>query len=345
VETNAKFSAWPEQHTALSPAELEQSYGSGLVGAYEDPSATAELKNAFVRQTGFGSISEAAEANDWAGSGEGKLSIPFRIVESMYPGCFPGDAQTVGSCVSHSTKNALLISLCCDVASGLPDPITGKLERVPEVPPEGIKSGVLSAAPIYWARGFNSHGWSCSTAANVAVKSVGCVPMQNYEALGVDLTNINKQIECLYGSKKPPAEWQTEFAKYRAHSAVTADTANEIRDLLANGYGLSTCGGEGYSSTRDENGVSRRQGSWAHAMACIGCDDRAETVAKYGEPLFLILNSWGSWNSGGRRIMGTEFDIPVGSFWAKWGDVKRREFIAFSGVNGWPAKAIDNLLI
>jgi hypothetical protein len=51
----------------------------------------------------------------------------------------------------------------------------------------------------------------------------------------------------------------------------------------------------------------------------------------YKEPLALVQNSWGNWNDGSRRIFGTKLDIPIGSFWARWSDIKNREMIAVSG--------------
>jgi hypothetical protein len=77
-------------------------------------------------------------------------------------------------------------------------------------------------------------------------------------------------------------------------------------------------------------------------MACIGYDDRDEIKKKYGEPLVLILNSWGIWNGGGRRILGTDIDIPEGSFWTKWSEVKNRSCTAMSGAMGWPAKKLPS---
>jgi hypothetical protein len=76
-------------------------------------------------------------------------------------------------------------------------------------------------------------------------------------------------------------------------------------------------------------------------MAYTGVDDRDEVKAKYGGPLVLIQNSWGEFNSGPRRIMGTNIDIPIGSFWARWSDISRRYMCAFSSVAGWPARDID----
>jgi hypothetical protein len=81
---------------------------------------------------------------------------------------------------------------------------------------------------------------------------------------------------------------------------------------------------------------------WAHALAYLGVDDRPEIIERYGEPLVLVQNSWGQWNDGGRKILGTNINIPVGSFWAKWSDLKNRYMIAFSSVSGWPPKKLKS---
>jgi len=47
-------------------------------------------------------------------------------------------------------------------------------------------------------------------------------------------------------------------------------------------------------------------------------------------------------DDGPRRIRGTDIDIPIGSFWARWSDLKSREMIAVSGVPGWPPKKLKN---
>lgn len=337
-----QFTAWPEQHPQLDSNGLLMAYSAGWRGCFPNPEAKERVAAKLMSEHGYGSISDAAHANGWADSGAGKLVIPFVFIRKLWPKAFPGDAQQVGSCVSHSTKNAALLTLACELVSGKPDPVTGKLEGIPDVPPEGEESGVLSPAPIYWSRGYNGDGWSCGEAAERIVDTVGLVVAKNYPNLGVDLTNVTRSIEHLYGSKKPPEAWQTEFAAHKIHSVAEVGSFEELRDGLFNGYGASTCGSEGWSSTRNEDGVSKRSGSWSHAMACLGVDDRDTTKAKYGEPLVWNQNSWGNWNSGPLRIMGTEIDALPGGFWTTWSSYKRRDIFLLSNVAGWPARTLPS---
>ena len=136
-----------------------------------------------------------------------------------------------------------------------------------------------------------------------------------------------------------------------------------MRDLLYNGYGVTTCGGEGLDDQRDENGVSHRSGSWSHAMAYIAVDDRPWAKQTYGGPLVLDLNSWAAWNRGPRDIHDSASMVPVskkqlwidrgivnpatgnimipeGSTWVRYSEMRNRDMTAFSGVNGWPARVI-----
>lgn len=329
-----EFRFWPDDAVNLDAGDIQKHYESGCAGAYNDPAQ----HDAFVMFAGADAYG-VTNRYGLAGAGEGRLVIPFQYVLKHFPGCWPGPAQQRGDCVSHSTKNAALVTLACDIESGKPDEVTGVVEGVPEVDPEGISQGVLSSEGIYWYRGYSGDGWSCEAAARVACQDSALWLRNDYPELGVDLRKYSGSLAGKYGRSKPPSEFTEYGRKHLMRSATEGNSADEVRDLLANGFGWTTCGGEGYSSSRDENGVSVRKGSWAHAMACIGFDDRAEIKQKYGEPLALILNSWGKWNSGGRKILGTDIEIPEGSFWARWSHVKNRTFIALSGANGWPSRA------
>ena len=151
--------------------------------------------------------------------------------------------------------------------------------------------------------------------------------------------------------------------------ATTLNDKEARRDFIANGYGLSTCGSEGFSNKRDKYGVSRRQGSWAHAFEFCGFDDRPEIERLYGDTLELCNNSWATWNSGPRDIYNSaqyvpnvvslvskihklderaakqwliqqdilnestnSIMIPKGSWWARSKDVRNRSFIAKSSL-------------
>lgn len=332
------FQYWPAQAVDLSTDEVIAKYEAGFAGCYADPIARNNFRASVPWPDGW----QVSMANDWAGSGAGKLVAPFVFADKVFPGCWPASPQQRGDCVSHGTRNACLLTLMCEIVAGKPDEVTGRLEGIPELPAEGMRDGVLSTEAIYWFRDHGGDGWSCPHAASVACKESGLWLRKNYEELGVDLTRYSGKTAGLYGRESPPAKFLAVGQQHLVRTATELDSFETIRDFLHNGYGVSSCGSEGFSSTRDENGVSNRKGSWAHAMAYIGVDDRQEIKDKYGEPLVCVLNSWGKWNSGPRRVLGTNIEIPEGSFWAKWSDVKRRYAVAFSSVDGWPSKQLPD---
>lgn len=355
-----QFNDWPGDAVDLPTSKVQELYENGFAGCSYSQEATQRFYDGFAHPVGEEAVSKFGLAE----SGAGKLVIPYVHVLLAYPGCWPGrQGQARGDCVSWGTRNALLLTLCCDVAAGTPDQVTGKVEELPEVSAEGVADGVLSTEAIYWYRRHGGDGWFCPEAATVASKESGCLVRKDYPELGVNLTSYSGSTAGKYGRTPPPDTVGQVLRKNLAHQATEATNFETVRDLLANGYGCSSCGGEGFSDQRDEWGVSSRRGSWAHAMGVIGVDDRPTTHQAHGGPLVLILNSWAKWNRGGREIRDSRnlipaevaaayersglldpstkgLLIPEGSFWSRWADVSRREFLHFSGVNGWPRRKL-----
>lgn len=80
-----------------TPKELLNAYRSGLKGSVCDPEETAELL-ASLKTPLFG-----ATAYGLFGSGEGKLSLPFRSLLKFDPGFGPAERQTTGDCFAAGT--------------------------------------------------------------------------------------------------------------------------------------------------------------------------------------------------------------------------------------------------
>ena len=332
------FQHWKQDFDEAPVEQIVRMYESGFAGAGSDENAKADL----LSSVEYPDADAACHHFGIADSGAGKLSLTFPAIMQCYPGCLPGAAQQRGDCVSHSTKNAGLATMCCEIVAGTPDPETGRVETAPEISPEAIQAGAASSEAIYWWRDHGGDGWSCGHASSVIKNESGLWLRKNYPDFSVDLTRYSGRNAGLWGSRNPP-ENILQFGRQHLIRTVTECSSPEsIRDLIANGYGISSCGSEGYSSSRNEDGVSERRGSWAHAMAYLGFDDRDATKQKYGGPLVLVQNSWGNWNSGPTRIMGTNLDIPGGSFWAKWSSLSRRDAYAYSAFNGWPRQRLPN---
>lgn len=354
-----KYQDWPEDATDLHVDDVRRLYESGFAGAKYDPDALPRFRAAMPEPDG----EMVAHKYNMAGTGAGKLVIPFVHVLEMFPGCWPGkQGQGRGDCVSWGTRNSGLTTMTCDIVSGQADEVTGEYEGPPDVPPEGIADGVLSTEAIYWYRGYDGDGWSCPDAAVVACKKGALMIRQNYPDLGFDLTRYNSGTAGKYGRKSPPPAVEAVTSQHIIHKATDCNTFESARDFLYNGYGVSTCGDEGLADTRDANGVSHRSGNWSHAMAYIGADDRPWAHQTYGGPLVLDLNSWAAWNKGPRDIFDSaqyvppdktelwkkvgivnpstgNIMIPEGSTWVRFSEMKSREMIAFCGAKGWKSRA------
>lgn len=325
--------------------DVVASYETGFIGAYAPTYAQVEQFRMFIQEQGGTADGRmACQQYGLENSGKGKLILPFKEILNLYPDSLPGPAQGRGDCVSHSSKNAALGTMCCEITSGKPDPVSGKLEGAPEVSDVGRLAGVLSTEAIYNWRRHGGDGWSCVEAANVMLKESGLWLRKNYPEIEVDFTQYSARNAGIYGSRTPPESWLKIGREHLVQTATEVEEYDTLRDLLANGYCVSSCGGESFSSERNEHGFSKRTPKgWAHAMAYLAVDDRDVIKEKYdGDGLVLVQNSWGQWNDGPRRIYQTSEDIPHGAFWARWSDIKNRYMIAFSGVNGWPPKKLKN---
>jgi hypothetical protein len=322
--------------------DVVAAYEGGYVGAYSNPEAAEALRDQIKAAGGIPDGAMACSTYKLEETGKGKLSLPFLEILKLYPDALPGGAQGRGDCVSWSTRNACLGTMCCEITSGVPDPNSNRLEGAPEVSDTARLNGVLSTEAFYNWRRHGGDGWSCAEAAQVALNDSGLWLRKKYDEIDVDFTQYSSRNAGIYGSRTPPESWRAIGKDHRVQTITEVEEYEALRDLLANGYCISSCGSEGFSDKRDEHGVSRRRGSWAHALAYLAVDDRPETIKLYGEPLVLVQNSWGAWNDGSRRILGTTIDIPIGAFWALWSDIKNRYMVAISGVNGWPPKKLKS---
>jgi hypothetical protein len=265
------------------------------------------------------------------GTGKGKLSLPYKMVLNFEPEFGRYEAQTTGDCVSHSTRNGGMLDYCVDAFQG-----------------KTTYEGRFSTENIYGDRGHGGQGASCAKLARyVWAEGKGGFLLRKKYGEGrnsVDLSTYNSGTGHNWGRGGTPS-WVNKLAA--EHPAVTVSntrTLEEARDAIANGYGVSVCSGQGFSSKRDSNGVSKPKGSWAHAMCWIGVDDTDWAHKNYGGMLFLVQNSWGRWNSGPKR-----HDQPDGSFWiterTASNMLRGGGAWVISSVEGFERREIDYLLI
>lgn len=317
----------------------QAAYAAGLVGCRRDPRADEEFADSILRAGGNPDGGMVAHEWEFAGKGAGKLTLLFPSVEEVFPGYLPGPTQLTGDCVARAASLCLAASMGIEIWSGKPDEVTGRIEGAPEMPAEGVRNNPIASESLWAWRGYDRDGWTCSAAAKVACEQ-GFLIRKPYPELKIDLTRYTESTIRLGGSRQPSREWLAESKQHIARTATVVTGREMVRDFLAAGYCVFNCSGLGFSSKRDEHGVSKQVGSWAHAQHWLGFDDREETVRLYGQPLVLWQNSWGEWNSGPRRIRGTNIDIPRGGYWALASTIDKCSCIALSSVAGWPRRKL-----
>lgn len=330
---------WPADAVGLPISKIMEMYASGFAGTKYDPEERAALFAGQQWPDGDAVCSQFG----LAGSGQGKLSLPYIFAHRHYPTCWPCPPQETGSCVGHGGKNAGLVLLGVECELGTPDPDTGRVEGWPSVSPEAADNGVLAWENIYGDRGHGGQGASCGRLVRHVTNWGGYLLRQNYPELGIDLTSYKTRDAIRWGSSQTPDAVRQEGRKHQVRAATDCPNHEVVRDMIANGYPVWCCSGYGWSSKRDENGYSKRSGSWAHSWIIQAYDDRDVTKQKYGFPLALYNHDWGRWNSGGRRILGTDIDIPEGTMWIDARLLDNCDCTALSSLNGWPPQLLKSL--
>lgn len=256
------------------------------------------------------------------GSGDGKLSLPYKSVLKFFPGAFADESQTTGDCTSHGTRNAVDTSRAVEIdIKGEPETWLAR----------------TATEPQYGYRGYSGQGMSVSRGCEWFNK-FGMVARGKYGS--IDLSKYDSSIGTRWGSAGVPEEIKVAAKKHPCRYLAYLKTTREIVDAVANGFGVAIGSNQGFANRRDSNGIATPSGSWSHCMSIIGCDD---TKTIDGETLFLIANSWGKWNEGGQPDWGT---IPDGSFLARESTVNRMlgqgETIVVGDVDGYPPRTLPD---
>lgn len=295
------------------PIDLLRAYREGFVGSWCDPEDTDKLLGELPHPL-FG-----VAAPDLHGTGEGKTALLYKSVVKFDPTFGYHEKQTTGDCVSHSTRNAVDVTRSHEIIGGDSE--------------EWVTRSATEA--IYGHRGHGGQGMSCSKAARFVAQDGGILLRKDYGF--VNLTKYNSRTGTNWGRSGVPSDVKTEGKKHQVTTISLINTVDQARDAIANGYALSVCSNYGFSSRRDSNGIARRSGSWNHAMAWTAMDDSHEI---HNETLFLVQNSWGTFNGGPKR-----FDQPNGSFWIREKDaagmLRQNGCWVFSDVNGFPPRKVD----
>lgn len=330
------YNAVRDRLRPMPDADPFDAYTDGFIGAYYDPEEHEILEDV-VRGSGLPfDASSIAHTAGFAESGAGKVILLHKEVEKIGWGSRIGyPNQAVGDCVSHGTAKAMGHTLACSVTHG-----TGSVPAT-----NGVEARLwpIASETHYWFRGHGGDGWTASASLRVVKTKTGIVIRKNLPGV-CDLTTYSRETAHRYGSSPPPESVRDMLDDHPVMTFSECRSFEEVRDMIAAGYGVQTDGGEGFAKTTDENYVAARSGSWSHSMAVTGVIDTTAFRARYGCGGIVIQNSWGGWNRPPEtaRVMGTNERLPAGAFVALWRDVSRRSYFAISTVRGWPARHLPD---
>jgi hypothetical protein len=235
------------------------------------------------------------------------------------------DQNPVGSCVSFGTSRAIERTLANEIAGGF---ARGQFKLMVE---EVVYAGSRVEIGGGRIRGDGSIG---AWAAQFATK-YGVVPRGTHGQY--DLTRYDPNRCRSWGSSGVPTELEVIARQFPVKDAARVLTWGEAKKALAQGYGIAICSSQGFTRTRDANGICRPSGVWQHCMALDGYHTDAN-----GREWGHIENSWGADYHTGPTGWGNP---NRAGFWTDSATINRMlsqgDSWAFSGTTGFPSRKID----
>ncbi|MGE4195991.1 MAG: hypothetical protein AB7G11_02560 [Phycisphaerales bacterium] len=228
-------------------------------------------------------------------------------------------AQTIGDCVSQGAGHAIDLLQCVEIAIGR------EAECYKELSTEAIYGLSREIAGMLgdWQDG------CFGSAAAKAYTDHGVVPR---EIVGEYDGKRAKN----WGYHGVPAEIRAECAKHKGRAASKVATCEEADAALGNGYPITVASNQGFTMTRNADGVCRPQGQWMHQMASVARRKRA------GKRQYLIIQSWGPNVPDGPLTD----DQPDFSFWIDDATFARmlaqQDSFAFSAFDGFPGRPLPS---
>jgi hypothetical protein len=285
-------------------------------GWVQDETAVAqlisELPQPFAENTPAGQVEELPESVYlW--------DVARRILGELLP---PRNQGQVGSCVSFGTARAIEYSMLCEIAAGEP-------EEFRELATEIIYGG----SRVEIGGGKLSRDGSVGAWAADWCRKYGILSRDIYG--NVDLSTYSETRCRDWGKSGIPSELEELAKAHPTKSTTLVRNWEEARRMLASGYGISVCSSQGFSMTRDGNGVCSPRGVWNHCMALAGYG--VINGQQYGR----LDNSWGANAHAGP--VGPGAPGPEG-FWVSAIIVDKMlregDSWAFSCVDGFPARKL-----
>ena len=249
---------------------------------------------------------------------------------------FIADGFAVHNCVSFGSAGAI------DCLKAFEIKRLGQFEEwIAETSTEDIYGG--SRVVVGRGRLGNGDGSTGAWAAKW-VSEYGTLVRKNYGEF--DLSKYDGSRAKSWGYRGFP---QNDVIKYCKNNPVRTvsrvDSYEEARDLLANGYPVTIAGTLGFSNRRDSDGFAKISGGWNHQMFLAAVDDVGiDCKGGRNRPGVLVVNSWGVWNGGPKRL-----NQPDGSFWIEPDDLNRYfrngDCWAYSDFQGYVPKKLNTRIM
>jgi hypothetical protein len=274
-------------------------------------------------------------------SGKGKVVLLHKFLEQLH-GLFPINGQKLGDCVSHGMAGAAQALMATDIC------VRGERE---------LWKGLVATEPIYAGsrvevgKGrLGSDDGSMGAWAAKWVTDWGVIIRGKYGT--IDLSQYQPSLASKWGMPKAgcPDELEPIAKEHPIKTASLVTTYEQARDAIANGYPVSVASDVGFdddnrgnaNGIRDAEGFLTPRGTWYHQMFFVSVDDA------YRRPGLLCVQSWHvagkPWGSGPKRN-----DQPDGTFWVDADACDRmlgqQDSFGYSGFEGFPAQALDHMLI
>jgi hypothetical protein len=178
-------------------------------------------------------------------------------------------AQAIGDCTSFGSSHAVDLLQCVEI-------VIGKLPLTfHEICTEAIYGAGREIA------GMLGGGDGCYGVA--VAKAFLTVGSTTRKAVGP----YSGQRAKSWGRNGVPADVKTSMAPFKVKATALITTLDELDASLSNGYPSAGGYSEGFTMTRDANGMCRRSGRWGHETCFVGKRTRN------GQREYLMCQSWG----------------------------------------------------
>lgn len=153
---------------------------------------------------------------------------------------------------------------------------------------------------------------------------------------GYDLNQYDIPVIREWGLKGVPDALEPYIKQHPVSNTVLVSSIEEAKKSLAQGYGISVCSNQGFTTSRDKNGICFPKGNWSHCMACTGYTTIMNKL------YFFIENSWGDYmGKGNPAPMGANSGTFLCSDDVFAGMLRMRDSFSFAGLRGFEKRKLN----